>query len=108
MEVKDIKEMTYADYKKQTNWIPRISEVIDLENFKGKSRKQYLVHQRYYLMWFLKQNTKLPLTKIGLMFNRDHATVIHAIKSHQNLTITSDDVYKNNIRYIKTFLELKY
>jgi len=108
MEAKDIKTMTYAEYKRQTNWIPRIAEVIDLEDFKKVSRKQYLVHQRYYLMWFLKQNTKLPLTKIGQMFNRDHATVIYGIKCHQNLTITGDKVYRDNISYIKTFLELKY
>ena len=108
MEAKDIKTMTYAEYKKQTNWIPRISEIIDLEDFRKTSRKQYLVHQRYYLMWFLKENTKLSFTKIGLMFNRDHATVIYGIKCHHNLTITGDKVYRDNIRDIKTFLELKY
>ena len=42
MEAKDIKTMTYAEYKKQTNWIPRIAEVIDLEDFKKVSTSTLL------------------------------------------------------------------
>ena len=108
MESKDIKTMTYAEYKKQTNYQPRIAEIVDLEGLRQINRKHYLVHQRYYLMWFLRQNTKMSLTAIGQMFNRDHSTVIHAIKQHNDLVDVDDDMYKSNIANVKTFLELKY
>jgi len=101
-------KMTYKEYKKQTNYEPRIAEIIDLEALKEPSRKQYLAHQRYYLMWFLKENTKMSLTAIGLMFNRTHATVINGIRQHENYSKYKDDTYISNVRNVKTFLELKF
>lgn len=99
--------MTYKEYKNQTDFEGKVREIISTEGLKRLNRKQYIVHQRYFLMAFLRQNTKLSLTDIGNMFERNHATVINGINQHENLIQFKDKVYRDNVKNIKTFLELK-
>jgi len=99
--------MTYKDYKNQNDYEAKVREIISIEGLKKQNRKQYIVHQRYFLMDFLRKNSKLSLTDIGLMFDRNHATVINGLSQHENLTRFKDNVYKDNVRNIKDFLELK-
>ena len=46
-----------------------------------KNNKRHLVYTRAYLYAYLRYTYNLPLEKIGDLFNKNHATVIHAVKT---------------------------
>jgi chromosomal replication initiation ATPase DnaA len=50
-------------------------------------------------MQILRQSTKLNLTDIGRLFDRDHSTVIHATNYVKNLIGISDD-YRDEFNQI--------
>ena len=50
-----------------------------------KSRKQKYAFKRHYFCKFMFDNFKIPKTKIALLINRHHATVINSYKAHENL-----------------------
>lgn len=54
------------------------------EEMKSKSRKLEIVEARHYAMTMLRRNTPMSTIKIGKVFHRDHATVLHAIKTVTN------------------------
>lgn len=50
------------------------------------NRQRNIVLPRQQAMFFIKHNTKLSLSEIGEKFSgKDHATVLHAIKTIRNL-----------------------
>ncbi|MCH5166813.1 MAG: chromosomal replication initiator protein DnaA [Erysipelotrichales bacterium] len=57
-----------------------IAEYYDLtvENLKSKKRTANINHARQVAMYLCKMTTEETIERIGLEFNRDHATVIHA------------------------------
>ncbi|OQX82416.1 MAG: chromosomal replication initiation protein DnaA [Bacteroidetes bacterium 4484_276] len=76
---------------------------LSIEQMNSKTRKRNIVQARQLSMYFSKQHTKASLTAIGLQCgNKDHATVLHACKTVQNLIDTDkefrsyvDDLEKN-------------
>lgn len=58
---------------------------IKYKDFNIKSRKREYAIARQLTMYFLKKYTKLTLDEIGIVFDRDHATVLHANKTIENL-----------------------
>ena len=54
-----------------------------VENNVGNSRQRINVIHRHAFAVVSRENVKLPLTKIGSIIERDHATVIHACKNHE-------------------------
>lgn len=77
----------------------KVDEVI------GKSRKREVTQPRQISMFFAKQFTNLPLTKIGEAFGgRDHSTVIHSCTVVQNLMDT-DEEYKYHVEEIEKILK---
>lgn len=60
-----------------------IKELIEEFQLQSKSRKREIVYKRYYLMNLLYSTSGMSLSSIGEMFNRDHSTVIHAIREHK-------------------------
>jgi chromosomal replication initiator protein len=62
---------------------------ITTEDFYSKSKKREIVQARQLAMYFSKKYTKLSLAMIGQQCGgRDHATVIHALKTVSNLLDT--------------------
>ena len=54
---------------------------VDLEDVVGKSRLDEYITPRFWAIWFIRANTNLSLKQIGrMMGNRDHTSVIHALK----------------------------
>ena len=69
---------------------------IKLEFIIYNSRKREIVYPRMLAMFFSKIHTKLSLSKIGeTLGNKDHATVLNAIKTIKNLMSTDKDVKKD-------------
>lgn len=99
--------------------IDTIIRIEDVNKYKifGRNRKRELVFARQLICWFLKRYTKLTLKAIGdLMGGRDHTTVIHSIKTindlHdsdpaiRNLLLFYDKKFKHEQRPTKGIIDL--
>lgn len=63
---------------------------LELKHIFSNTRKREIVIARQVMMYFMKKFTRLPFREIGLMIsNKDHATVIYAIKTINNLIDSS-------------------
>lgn len=51
----------------------------------NKCRNRELVYGRNLIFYFLKKDTKMSLLEIGKIFGKDHASVIHGIRTVENL-----------------------
>lgn len=70
--------------------IEEIKEYICMEGLDVKSRKRDIVYRRIYLFRYLKQMEGMSLISIGKMFNRDHSTVIHGLRTFDNVKLYED------------------
>jgi len=108
----DLAEKIVANYVKKTKREVSIDEIqrvvsdyfdMDVQTLQSKTRKRDIVQARQIAMFFAKKLTKNSLASIGKNIGqRDHATVLHACKTVQNLGST-DKQFK---RFIED-LELK-
>ena len=71
---------------------------LDVATLQSKTRKRHIVQARQLAMFFAKRMTKASLASIGAQIGkRDHATVLHACKTVDNLTETD--------RQFRTYVE---
>ena len=62
---------------------------MDVTTLQSKTRKRHIVQARQLAMFFSKKFTKASLASIGTKIgHRDHATVLHACKTVDNLAFT--------------------
>ena len=90
--VKNIKKEVTVEYIQEI-----VSEYFQLtvEELQSKTRKRHVVQARQLAMFFAKKYTKLSLANIGkLIGKRDHATVLHACKTVDNLNETDKQFRK--------------
>ena len=77
---------------------------IPLSDMLSQRRSRPLARPRQIAMYLAKKMTSRSLPEIGRRFaNRDHTTVIHAVKTISRLT-DQDDEMKKNINQIKSLL----
>jgi hypothetical protein len=88
-----------------TDFMTNVYELIEKHNLKRKDRKRATIYKRYYLYNQL-YKAQLSLTHIGLLFNKDHATIIHGLKMHKLYSAQNDQIYLHFIQPIID--ELKY
>jgi chromosomal replication initiator protein len=68
---------------------------IDVPTLQSTTRKRHIVQARQLAMYFSKRMTKASLASIGSQIGkRDHATVLHACKTVDNLTETDKQFRK--------------
>lgn len=68
---------------------------MDLETLLSKTRRRHIVQARQLAMFFAKKYTKTSLASIGSQIgDRDHATVLHACKTVDNLYTTDKQFRK--------------
>src|SRR5210317_1400290 len=68
---------------------------MDVSTLQSKTRKRHIVQARQLAMFFAKKYTKASLASIGSQIGkRDHATVLHACKTVDNLTSTDKQFRK--------------
>ena len=90
--VKNVKREVSIDYIQKV-----VSEYfqVDLEILQSKTRKRHIVQARQLAMFFAKKMTKSSLAIIGSQIgDRDHATVLHACKTVDNLVATDKQFKK--------------
>ena len=75
---------------------------LDIESLHSKTRKRNVVQARQLAMFFSKKYTKNSLSTIGSQIgHRDHATVLHACKTVENL-IETDRAFKKYVSDLET------
>ncbi len=68
---------------------------MDVDTLQSKTRKRHIVQARQLAMFFAKKMTKASLASIGSQIGkRDHATVLHACKTVDNLSSTDKQFRK--------------
>ncbi|MEP1487296.1 MAG: chromosomal replication initiator protein DnaA [Algibacter sp.] len=68
---------------------------MDVDTLQSKTRKRHIVQARQLAMFFAKKLTKASLASIGSQIGkRDHATVLHACKTVDNLSSTDKQFRK--------------
>jgi len=79
---------------------------VDREKILGRKRHRDITEIRHMIMAYLSNARNYRLTEIGVAFNRDHSSVIHAKVHVANLCAT-DEVYKNNYNSLTRHLNFK-
>lgn len=90
--VKNTKREVSIDYIQKT-----VSDYfqMDVDTLQSKTRKRHIVQARQLAMFFAKKLTKASLASIGSQIGkRDHATVLHACKTVDNLCATDKQFKK--------------
>ena len=79
-----------------------IEKVLDVkeEELKSKSRIRKNSDARKMFFNYLRENTSYSLTELGSLLNRDHATVIHCVKTNK-IYCDTDKAYRENYEKIK-------
>lgn len=78
---------------------------IDNKTFNSKTRKKEVVFARQAAMHLCKKHTTQSVSRIGtLVGGRDHATVLHALKSVDNLLSTDND-FKEKYESVEALLK---
>jgi len=95
--VKNTKREVSIDYIQKV-----VSEYFDMDvdTLQSKTRKRLIVQARQLAMYFAKKYTKASLASIGSQIGRrDHATVLHACKTVDNLSF-SDKQFRKYVEEI--------
>lgn len=90
--VKNTKREVSIDYIQKV-----VSEYfqMDVATLQSKTRRRHIVQARQLAMYFAKKFTKASLASIGSQIGkRDHATVLHACKTVDNLSFTDKQFRK--------------
>ncbi len=67
------------------NKTTKVKDYITAQGLDGSSRRRELVDKRTYLVKYLRDQGE-TLKSIGELFNRNHATVIHALKKYEDVS----------------------
>lgn len=68
---------------------------MQLDELKRPTKKRLIVYKRQMIMYFLSHYTTVTYKEIGLMFGKDHTTVIHAKNLIRDLMDTGDNTRKH-------------
>jgi hypothetical protein len=66
--------------------IELIKEIIEQDGLAQKNRKREIVHRRIYLFRKLREDGH-TLKGIGSLFNMNHATILHGLKTYKYLKL---------------------
>ena len=81
-----------------------IIQYIEYNNLKARHRYRHYTYKRFYLYNLLREEG-LTLYEIAVMFNRDHASVIHGLKTHHDLISIKDKIYLDYIEELMLIFE---
>ena len=91
----------YNDQKHANRIINEICDFYSLTHaqIKGKCRVRGYIKARFIAMYLLRRRTGLTLKEIGRMFHRDHTSIIHAIKTIEEvLSLKYENDYQDEIK----------
>ncbi len=77
---------------------------VSVQEMQSRSRKKALTFPRQVAMYLSRKHTQESLVDIGKVFNRDHSTVLHAIKVVTGLTLRNISV-NEQVRLLSNKIE---
>ncbi|MEN8258794.1 MAG: chromosomal replication initiator protein DnaA [Thermodesulfobacteriota bacterium] len=80
---------------------------VTINDLQSKSRKRTIAFPRQVCMYLARRHTELPLSDIGRAVNRDHSTVVHAVRTITN-KIARDGSTRGQIELLSDKLEKKF
>jgi len=86
-----------------------VEKATDLD-LSSKSRKRDVVDTRRVAFKLTKSLTKSSLDSIGELYNKDHATVLHGIRTYDSLCDSPDFIYYKRMynRIFTAFMDIHY
>ncbi len=98
----DLEEIQNGEYLITKDSIIRIVKAVSKSKRLGaRTRKREIVDQRNYLYSILRLRAQLSLSAIGLLFNKDHTTVLYALRKLEYLRLDKD--FKKNTKCLNEF-----
>ena len=86
------------------NRLTSIHELIEKYGLLNKSRRRDVLFKRYYLYNELR-TCGLSLSEIGRVFNKNHATILHGLRVHKDLTSYRDVDYVAETCALQAYLD---
>ncbi len=80
---------------------------VTINDLQSKSRKRLITFPRQVCMYLARKHTELPLADIGRALNRDHSTVVHAVRTITT-KIARDGSTRGQIELLSDKLEKKF
>ncbi len=80
---------------------------VTINDLQSKSRKRLVAFPRQVCMYLARKHTELPLSAIGQAVNRDHSTVVHAVRKITE-KIVRDGSVRGQIELLSDKLEKKF
>jgi len=74
---------------------------------RSRGRYHYLVAARAACYFLLHTINNFKITDISGYFNKDHASVLHGLTTHQELFLTDHKGYRNTFRTLETAYKFK-
>ena len=87
--------------------IELIKQIIEQDGLAEKNRKREIVYRKIYLFRKLREDGH-TLKGIGKLFKMNHATILHGLKTYQNLTDVNDKCFKQDTEYYRLLLSLEH
>lgn len=87
--------------------IELIKQIIEQDGLANKNRKREVVYRKIYLFRKLREDGH-TLKGIGSMFNMNHATILHGLRTYQNLIDVNDKCFKQDTEYYRLILSLEH
>ncbi len=82
-----------------------VKELIKQDGLDQKNRRRDIINKRIYLWNYLRDNG-LTFHQIGNLFAKDHATIIHGIRTYKNLSRVNDKDLHLDTEYYRLLIEI--
>lgn len=79
-----------------SEFIKKVQYLIEKDGLNKPNRKREIIYRKCYLQSKLR-DAEMTYKEIGEMFNMNHASVIHSVKTHENLAKYYSAVYSAEI-----------
>lgn len=99
-----IRKILPKEKRNKMNRLGLIHELIEKYGLIDKSRRRDVLYKRYYLYNELRI-CGLSLSQIGRVFNKNHATILHGLRVHKDLTSYKDTDYLAETCALQAYLD---
>lgn len=84
--LQSVLERSYLNYV-----IAICEEIFEVENIFDRQRTRKYTEARFSCWYILRTILHMSTTKVGLKFGRDHSTIVHGRRQHENLIQYEED-----------------
>ncbi len=83
------------------NLVECVSEVFNVPEdvMFSKRRLRYIIDARKCYCYLIRKNSNMSLKRIGTSISVDHATVLHSVRSCENIMLF-DKIYRNKVNQV--------